>query len=238
MGIISRFKDIMEANINALFDKWEDPEKMIDQYLRNLSNDLASVKAETASVIAEEKAAKRALDDCQSEITKMGDYARRAVASGNDAEAKQFLAKKADLEQRLGVLDQQYTLCCENSMKMREMHDKLEMDIAELKSRREILKAKAKVAETQAKINKLSSGMENAGSNLAKFNAMEAKINRKLDEAEAMAELNKSYETSNVAALEAKYNEGSKAAAVDAELEALKAEMGLTTTTTGEGGAQ
>ena len=36
MGIISRFKDIMSANINALLDKMEDPEKMVDQYLRNL----------------------------------------------------------------------------------------------------------------------------------------------------------------------------------------------------------
>ena len=59
MGILTRFKDIMSANINALLDKAENPEKMIDQYLRNLENDLASVKAETASVIAEEKAAKR-----------------------------------------------------------------------------------------------------------------------------------------------------------------------------------
>ena len=40
MGIISRFKDIMSANINALLDKMEDPEKMVEQYLRNLESDL------------------------------------------------------------------------------------------------------------------------------------------------------------------------------------------------------
>ena len=54
MGIMERFKDIMAANINALLDKAEDPEKMIDQYLRNMESDLGKVKAETASVIAEE----------------------------------------------------------------------------------------------------------------------------------------------------------------------------------------
>lgn len=64
MGIITRFKDIMSANFNALLDKCEDPEKMIDQYLRNLESDLGKVKSETASVIADEKAAKRKLDEC------------------------------------------------------------------------------------------------------------------------------------------------------------------------------
>lgn len=54
-GIITRFKDIMSSNINALLDKAEDPSKMIDQYLRNLESDLGKVKAETASVMAEEK---------------------------------------------------------------------------------------------------------------------------------------------------------------------------------------
>ena len=54
MGILTRFKDIMSANINALLDKCEDPEKMIDQYMRNLESDLGKVKAETASVMAEE----------------------------------------------------------------------------------------------------------------------------------------------------------------------------------------
>ena len=56
-GIITRFKDIMSSNINALLDKAEDPSKMIDQYLRNLESDLGKVKAETASVMAEEKRA-------------------------------------------------------------------------------------------------------------------------------------------------------------------------------------
>ncbi len=64
MGIITRFKDIMAANINALLDKCEDPEKMIDQYLRNLEQDFSKVKAETAAIMAEEKNAKRKLDDC------------------------------------------------------------------------------------------------------------------------------------------------------------------------------
>ena len=59
MGILARFKDIMSSNINALLDKMEDPEKMIDQILRNLQSDLGEVKAETAGVMAEEARAKR-----------------------------------------------------------------------------------------------------------------------------------------------------------------------------------
>ena len=94
MGIIQRFKDIMSANINALLDKAENPEKMIDQYLRNLESDLAKVKQETASVMAEETKAKRQLDECTSEIAKMQSYAERAVLAGNDEDAKKFLMKK------------------------------------------------------------------------------------------------------------------------------------------------
>ena len=54
MGIIARFRDIMAANINALLDKAEDPEKMIDQLMRDLVDNLADVKKETAGVIVAE----------------------------------------------------------------------------------------------------------------------------------------------------------------------------------------
>ena len=80
MGVIQRFKDIMSANVNAVLDKAEDPEKMIDQYMRNLQDDLGKVKAETAAVMAEETRAKRELDECNQEVEKLQKYAEKAVA--------------------------------------------------------------------------------------------------------------------------------------------------------------
>ena len=227
MGIISRFKDIMAANFNALLDKCEDPEKMIDQYLRNLESDLAKVKAETASIMADEKAAKRKLDENTEEIARMGEYAKKAVAAGNDDEARQFLTKKAELTEKQGVLQQQYALASENAKKMKEMHAKLESDIASLRSRRELIKAKMKVAETQQKVNKMGSGLESAGSNLAAFDKMEAKVNKMLDEADAMAELNETSQADDIESLTKKYDASGASSAVDDELAALKAEMGM-----------
>ena len=227
MGIITRFKDIMAANFNALLEKVEDPEKMIDQYLRNLEEDLGEVKKETASVMADEKSAKRKLDECTAEIAKMGEYARKAVVSGNDEEAKAFLRKKADLTEQQVVLQGQYDLACSNSQKMRQMHDKLETDIASLKTRRETLKAKVKLAETQQKLNQLGSGIESAGNNMAAFERMEEKVNKMLDEADAMAQLNEAGASDDIDSLTQKYDAESKASEVDDELAALKAEMGL-----------
>ena len=226
MSILSRFADIMSSNINALLDKAENPQKMIDQYLRDLEGDLAKVKAETASMMAEEKAAKRDLDECNEEIGKMADYAKRAVAAGNDNEAKQFLQKKSELSGRQETLQKKYDIAVSNSAQMREMHDKLESDIASLKGRRETLKAKAQIAETQVKMNKMGSGSSQAGATMAAFDRMEDKINKMLDEQDAMEELNKG-QTDSTEELMKKYDRESKESDVDAELAALKAEMGL-----------
>lgn len=227
MGIVTRFKDIMTANFNALLDKAEDPEKMIDQYLRNLENDLASVKAETASMMAEEKAAKRKVDECESEIAKMGEYAKKAVTAGNDDEAKQFLAKKAELTNKITALKEQYEAAQANSAKMRSMHEKLDSDIADVKSRRDMLKAKAKVAQTQQKLNQLGSSINSAGNNMAAFDRMEEKVNKMLDEADAMAELNKTPAADTTEDLIKKYDSQAQSSSVDDELAKLKAEMGM-----------
>ena len=227
MGILTRFKDIMSANINSLLDKAEDPEKMIDQYLRNLESDLGSVKAETAAVMAEEKSAKRKLDECTEEIAKMADYAKKAVAAGNDDEARQFLTKKSELTEKVDALQKQYDICTANAAKMREMHDKLEEDIKTLKGKRDTLKTKVKVAETQKKMSQLSSGLESAGNNMAAFDRMEEKVNKMLDEADAMDELNKTESKESFADLEKKYDGKKAAQAIDDELAALKSELGM-----------
>ena len=227
MGIMTRFKDIMTANVNALLDKAEDPEKMIDQYLRNLESDFAKVKAETASIMAEEKSAKRKLDECDEEIAKMSEYAKKAVAAGNDNDARQFLTKKSELTKKREVLAKDCELAQANAEKMRQMHDKLESDISEMKGKRDMLKAKVKVAETQKKINEMGAGLESAGNNAAAFERMEDKVNKMLDEADAIGELNKSSSGKDIDDLTSKYDTAGAGSDVDDELAALKAEMGM-----------
>ena len=110
---------------------------------------------------------------------------------------------------------------------MRQIHSKMESDIASLKSKRDMLKAKARVAETQRKMNQTVSGLESAGSNMAAFDRMEEKVNKMLDEADAMSELNSQSAEDDVDALMKKYDTGNQSSAVDDELAALKAEMGM-----------
>lgn len=227
MGIISRFKDIMSANINALLDKCEDPEKMIDQYLRNLESDLGKVKAETAAIMAEETRAKRELDECNAEVTKYQNYAVKAVEAGNDEDARQFLVKKNQLVEKQAALQQAYDLAAANATKMRQMHDKLVKDINELNSRKDAIKAKIAVAKTQERINKMGSSVAGAENNMSAFARMEAKADKMLDQANAMAELNASSEDANVENLAAKYeNTSATSPEVDDELAALKASLG------------
>ncbi len=226
MGIIARFKDIMSANINALLDKCEDPEKMIDQYLRNLESDLGKVKAETAAIMAEETRSKRELDECNAEITKYQNYAVKAVESGNDEDARQFIVKKNQLVEKQAALSQAYDLSAANASKMRQMHDKLVKDINELNAKKDTIKAKIAVAKTQERINKMGSSVAGAENSMSAFARMEAKADKMLDQANAMSELNASSEQADISNLTAKYDESPVTAQVDDELAALKAQLG------------
>ena len=227
-GIIKRFKDIMSSNINALLDKAEDPAKIINQYLRNLESDLGNVKAETASVMAEEKRSKRALDECNEQINKMQRYAEKALIAGNESDAKTFLEKKTQLSKNQQSLQQSYDIAADNAVKMRSMHDKLVKDIGELNARREQLKAKLAVAKTQERLNKIGSSVDGAKGSLSAFDKMEDKINRQLDEANAMAELNSSNKEDSIEDLMSKYDDNKEAnSGVDDELQALKNKLGL-----------
>lgn len=226
MGILSRFKDIMSANINALLDKVEDPEKMIDQCLRNMNDDLVKVKQETASVMAQEKACKRQVDECQAGIDKMQSYAVKALTAGNEDDARRFLAEKNRLTAKLTDLQANYAIAHDNSQKMRDMHDKLTSDIKELEFRKETIKGKIAVAKAQERINEMTSNVTSANNSIASFERYEQLANKRLDKAQAVAELNASNPTNSIKDLTAKYVNDPN---VDAELEALKASLGMST---------
>ena len=226
MGMLTRFKDIVSSNIHALLDRAEDPSKMIDQYLRNLSNDLAAVKKETAGVMAEESRTKRLVQENEKEVFKFTELAKRALVAGNDDDARVFLAKKHELEDIGAGLQTAAAAAHENALKMRQMHDKLVKDINSLNARRNTLKAKAAVAKTQERINKIGATGDKAQGALGAFGRMEEKINEQLDRANARAELDAA-PIDEALALEEKYRGINVDSSVDDELAAMKAQLGI-----------
>ncbi|MDE8701522.1 PspA/IM30 family protein [Adlercreutzia equolifaciens] len=226
MGILDRFASIVKANINELLDKAEDPEKMVDQYLREMTESLAEVREATAGVMAEEKRTKKLVDDNMAEMAKYEDLAKKALAAGNEDDARTFLAKKQELAGRTEGLTIAYEGAKANADKMRMMHDKLVKDIEELNARKATIKAKAAVAKTQAKVNEMTSAGDRAEGARSAFDRMEAKADDMLERANAVAELSEKPKDPTEE-LEKKYEQAGVTAAVDDDLARLKKEMGL-----------
>ena len=153
MGILSRFTTIMKANINALLGKTEDPATMVDQYLIDLNRSLAEVKSETAGAIAEEKRTASLAEKNAAESNRMESLAKKALQSGNDDDARVFLAKKQQIDATGKELKKAADVAHANAEKMRQTHDKLVSDIDRLKilRRRETIKAKS--AEAMDEMN-------------------------------------------------------------------------------------
>ncbi|WP_103106452.1 PspA/IM30 family protein [Brevibacillus reuszeri] len=220
MEILSRIKDILASNINALLDKTEDPEKTIDDFMRKINSDLGQLKAETASVLANERRTKSALDECSAEIRKLQRYAEKAVESGDEDKARLFLEKKATLAEKEVQLQAAYQAAASNVTGMRQIEEKLRADIGELEARRTKLKEKIAATKAQQSLNSLSSplgGIENA------FDTVEEKVDKAYNEAIAITELRMEAKD-DFDELFAEFEKSSKTTAED-ELAALKEKM-------------
>lgn len=225
MGIISRFTEIMKSNINAQLDKCEDPSKMIDQTLRELKENFAEVKKETAGVMAAEKEADRAVQECEEQIRKYNLAAENALKANNEEDARTILSRKQPFVDNLVNLKKTQAVAKENSDKMRQMYNKLANDIQMLETKRNGIKATVAAAKTQEKMNKISSGSKRSIASLETFDRMENKANRMLDSAMAEAELSADMDAGND--LVNKYVSGESSSTVDDELAAMKAKLGL-----------
>ena len=226
MSMLQRFKDIMSSNINALLDKAEDPEKMIDQMIRNLQSDLGKVKSETATVMAEEARLNRQLTELKAEEEKMITYAKKALQAGSDDDAKLFLEKKNSIQNKASEVETRLISARQNSQNMKAMHDKLSSQVADLNARKNEIKAKIQQAKLQEKMNTMTSSVTGAAS-ISKFDEIEEKANAMLDKANAMQELNQ-VNDGGIDDLMSKYDSTTdNTSSVDDELAALKDSLGL-----------
>lgn len=179
MGILSRFRDIMAGNVNALLHKADNPEKTIDEYMRKLNLNLGKVKAETASVLADERRAKTTLDECNAEIKKLQRYVDKSLEAGNEDDALKFLDRKTKESEKLPELQAVYEQASVNVARMKQMQEKLISDMRLLEERRMEIKEKITSVKMQQILNSGSSS----------FAELEEKVEDAMYEAEALAEL-------------------------------------------------
>jgi phage shock protein A len=231
MKILSRFTDIMSANINSALSKAEakNADKLLEKYLQDAKNDLGQVKAETAAVIAEEMGLARKLTENEAARNKQENYALAAVKSGNDNDARKFLVYKEHLEKEGEDLTASYERAKENSEKMRQLTIKLMNDIQAAEAKMRELKQKLSVAKTQEKLNKLEGKL--GQSSMGGFDNLFDAVQKRVDAADAAANLNKEFakEANEMKDLAKKYDDmtsQTKADSIEDQLARLKAGLG------------
>jgi len=107
MGIFTRFRDIVSANINAMLDRAEDPEKLIKLMIREMEDTLVELKSACAGTIASRKKVSRQLEDIQDREAFWDQKAALAVSKGRDNLARQALLEKRRFAQRAEAVEQE-----------------------------------------------------------------------------------------------------------------------------------
>jgi len=109
MGIFSRMRDIINANINAMLEKAEDPEKLIKLMIQEMEDTLVEVKASCAGVMAARKRVERELEGALSARDRWDDNARLAISKDRDDLAREALLEKRRNQQRAESLERELT---------------------------------------------------------------------------------------------------------------------------------
>ena len=189
MGILSRFKDIMASNINAVFKSDEKhPEKAIEKYLLQLRSDLGQVKSETAALEMDVRRAESNLNQNRAEAEKLERYVAKAKESGNSGDAAIFETKLANVNQEGQKLEAKYNEAKTNLDSLSAMNDKLSTDLSTLEGKLQEIKSKVETAKAQQKMNEMAAKTGAADSD-EMFSRMNEKADYMLDRANAMAEL-------------------------------------------------
>jgi phage shock protein A len=216
MGLIDRLSRLIRANLNNLVGQAEDPEKILEQTVIDMQDDLIKLRQSVAQAIATQKRTER--QQSQSEVTAQEWYQRAQLAlqKGDENLAREALTRrgsyqetadalKKQLEQQRGIVDQ-----------MKQNMVVLERKLAEAKTKKDMYIARARSAKASQQLNEMLGQVGNSGA-IAAFERMEEKVLQLEAQSQAIAELSSNTLEQRFASLES--------GDVDDELAAMKAQL-------------
>jgi phage shock protein A len=222
MGILERISTLLKSNINALISKAENPEKMLNQLVIDMNEQLIEAKKQVALTIADEKKLERQTLENQAQADEWERKAMLAVKAGKDDLAKEALVRQQEYAGYATQFKKEYDGQYASVEVLKDALRQLQGKIEEANRKKTLLIARAKRAEAQKQIQK-TMGQLAGGSSFDTFDRMAAKVEQLEAEADAEKEIGA---ISTDQKLEDKFKElESPAANADQLLEDLKAKM-------------
>lgn len=222
MGLMSRAWTVLRSNLNDLISRSEDPEKMLNQVIVDMQQQLARAKQDVAAAIADEK---RLEQQHLAEAEQAKEWERKAtlaVEKGQDDLAREALVRQAEHARYAVEYRKQWETQRENTEKLRASLHELSRKIEEARRKKNLLIARQRRAEAQAKIHETMSGLKDTSA-FETFERMAAKVDETEARAAAAVELG---EELTGEALEKKFAALETGQDVEQALAALKNKVG------------
>ena len=217
MGLFDRLGRVVRANINDLVSKAEDPEKVLEQAVIDMQEDLVQLRQAVARAIATQKRTEQQYSKNQNEANTWQQRAQLALSKGDENLAREALVRKKSFADTASSLKAQLEGQTNQVATLKRNLIALESKISEAKTKKDMLRARANAAKANKQLQETMSGIDTSSA-LGAFERMEDKVMQLEAESESAAELGGYGIEQQFAALEA-------GSGVDDELAAMKAQL-------------
>ena len=217
MGLFDRLGRVVRANLNDLVSKAEDPEKVLEQAVVDMQEDLVQLRQAVARAIATQKRTEQQYNKNQQESLTWQQRAQLALSKGDENLAREALIRKKSFSDTAATLKVQLEQQTANVETLKRNLMALESKISEAKTKKDMLKARANAAKAQKQLQETIGGIDTSSA-MGAFERMEDKVMQLEAESESVTELGGTGLEQQFAALEA--NSG-----IEDELAAMKASL-------------
>ncbi len=217
MGLFDRVSRVVRSNLNAAVSSAENPEKILDQAIIDMQEDLVQMRQAVAGAIASQKRVQQQYEKAQKEAATWQQRAQLALQKNDEELAKQALMRKKTQAETAVALKTQLDGQSATVEQLKRNLIGLESKLSEAKTKKDMLKARASAAKANEQLQNTTSSL-NTSSAMAAFERMEEKVLQMEAKSQAAAELAGADLESQFASLEAGGD-------VDLELAAMKAQL-------------
>ena len=223
MNMFERFVRVVSSNVNNVLSNLEDPEKVLDQAVNDMQNDLVKIRQSYAEISATQKRMQKQKEAAEKLANDWYSRAQLALAKGDEELAREALSRKQTQAATAAEIEKQMSVQQTAIDKLYNSMIALEQKIIEAKRQKDSFIARAKTAKTSVQVNDMLSSMTGTNS-MEVFERMKAKVETLEAKAEVAGELAASTSGTSVS-LEERFKELEGNSAVDDELEQLRRQL-------------